>query len=372
LVHPSLFEDAAMRLSSLLAATLLVSGAHAAPPINIVQVIDQSGPNGDTGKDFLTGAHVYFDALNAHGGLNGRQVNLVVEDDAGLPAKTLESTRRLVKQYAPAALFGYLGADNLKAVISDNELARLPMIAPYSGVEVPNSGNVFYLRSGLASEVDKMAKLAKSIGLNRIGLFTSDDALGRAAQAGVPARLAEMQAKLTIQSSRTDNSNDIERAAAKMASTSPQLIILAAPTIASAEFVRAFQALRSGVQFLAVSSVNVQTLREFLGEDARWVGVSTVVPSPYNPKTPIAREFVATLKKYRDEPPSYASFEGYLAAKMLAENLRKAGDQDGGLAKSLDHFEADWGGVNVSLRKGARALRYVDLAVFSDGGKMVQ
>jgi ABC-type branched-subunit amino acid transport system substrate-binding protein len=361
-----------MHYTYLLAATLLITAAHAAPPINIVQVIDQSGPNGDTSKDFLTGAHVYFDALNARGGLNGRQLNLVVADDAGIPAKTLETTRQLVKQYAPSALFGYLGADNLRAILNDADLSRLPMIAPYSGVDLPKSSNVFYLRSGLSSEVDKMARLGQSTGMTRMGLFVGEDALGRAAKAEVPKRLAEIHAQVTIQSSKAETSTDVERAAAEMAKAEPQIIILAAPTIASADFVRAYQALRSGTQFLAISSVNPQTLREFLGDAVRWVGVSTVVPSPYNPQTPIAHEFVSTLKKYRDEPPSYASFEGYLSAKMLVENLRKSGEQDGALAKSLDHFEADWGGMVVSLRKTHRALRYVDLAVFTEGGKMVQ
>lgn len=361
-----------MRPHHFLLSAVLLATVHAAGAINIVQVIDQSGPNGDTGKDFLTGAHVYFDALNARGGINGRQVNLVVADDAGSPGKTLEATCRLVKQYAPAALFGYLGADNVRAVLADADLSRLPIVAPYSGVDVPSSGKVFYLRTGLENEVDKMAHLAQSTGLNRIGLFIGDDALGRAAQAEVPKRLTALHARLTIQSSKAENTVDVERAAAKMAEANPQLIILAAPTIASADFVRAYQALRTGTQFLAVSSVNPQTLREFLGDGVRWVGVSTVVPSPYNPQSPIAREFVNTLKKYRDEPPNYASFEGYLSARMLAENLRMAGDQDGGLSKSLDHFEADWGGLPVSLRKAARALRYVDLAVFADGGKLIQ
>ncbi|WP_374351497.1 ABC transporter substrate-binding protein [Chitinimonas sp.] len=360
-----------LQLASCLLVALPASAAFAANPINIVQVIDQSGPNGDTGRDFLTGAHVYFDALNAHGGINGRHINLVAEDDAGQPQKTVDATRRLVRQYAPAALFGYLGTDNVRAILADTALAKLPMVAPYSGVDLPNSSNVFYLRTSLSAEIGKMAQMAQSIGQTRIGLFIGEDALGRAAQAEVPKHLAGLNAKLTIQSSKAESSTDIERAAAKMAESNPQVIILAAPTIASADFVRAFQALRSGTQFLAVSSINPQTLREFLGDGVRWVGVSTVVPSPYNTNSPVVREYVNTLKKYRDEPPSYASFEGYLSARLLAENLRKSGDQDGALARSLDRFDADWGGLALSARKSSRALRFVDLAIFSDGGKMV-
>jgi hypothetical protein len=43
-------------------------------------------------------------------------------------------------------------------------------------------------------------------------------------------------------------------------------------------------------------------MAEFLGpRQVRWIAVSARVPSPYNPTAPIAREFVQTLARFRDE-----------------------------------------------------------------------
>ncbi|MBV8660318.1 MAG: ABC transporter substrate-binding protein [Burkholderiales bacterium] len=354
------------RLFALFALPLAVAAGTQSSSINVVEVADLSGPNSDTGKDFVTGARVYFDQLNARGGINGRHVNLIVEDDKGEPASTVSISKQLVAQNHPVALFGYFGEDNVRAVTADPTLNSLPLVAPYIGIDMPTGSNVFYLRAGMTSEVKKIAQIAQSAGLSKIAIFTGSDALGRAARNEVPKLLENMKLSVTIQ----PNAGDPDKAAEQVARVNPQAIILAAPTLESAQFVKAYQTLRSGVQFFAMSWVNPQTVREFLGpEGVRWVGVSTVVPSPYNATTPIAREFIAALSKFRDEPPTFASMEGYMSARLLAENLRSK--DAASLGKALGDYAADWGGVQVSLRNGRRGLQSVDLSVFSSGGGLL-
>ncbi|HEY9104515.1 ABC transporter substrate-binding protein, partial [Chitinimonas sp.] len=190
---PTLLAGLALGLLSTLSL-----GANASAPINIVQVADLSGPNGDTGKDFVTGARVYFDQLNARGGLNGRQLNLVVEDDGGEPATTVSLSRKLVSQYKPVALFGYFGADNVRAVLADKALSSQPaaLVAPYVGTDLPAGSPVYYLRASSADEIAKITRIAASSGLNRIALVAGDDALGRSVSSEIEARLKDNKAVL--------------------------------------------------------------------------------------------------------------------------------------------------------------------------------
>ncbi|HEY9104685.1 ABC transporter substrate-binding protein, partial [Chitinimonas sp.] len=170
------------------------------------------------------------------------------------------------------------------------------------------------------------------------------------------------------------NATDLDRAAEQLQKLNPQAVILAAPTISSAAFVQAYQRLRTGTPFYALSWVNPTTLQEFLGPEAiRWVAVSALVPSPYNPTAAVARDFVGTLKKFRDEPPSYASMEGYLAARMLVEALRSSSDLGpSALRRTLESFRGDMGGMTLRLEgAGQRASRFVELGVFSSSGKLV-
>lgn len=369
-----------MRATSFLPLLGLLFAANLLPalaaPINVVQVADMTGPNGDTGKDFVTGARVYFDQLNAKGGLNGRQINLVVEDDHGDPATTVALSRKLVSQYKPVALFGYFGADNVRAVLADKVLAEQPaaLVAPYVGIDLRSSNQIYYLRANSSDEIAKISRIASSSGLSRVALVAGDDALGKAASAEIAARLADAKMTYVGQVTIPDNGGDIDRAAEQLAKLQPQAIILATPTINSAAFVQAYQRGRTGTAFYALSWVNPQTMQEVLGAEAvRWVAVSSLVPSPYNPTSPVARDFVATLKKYRDEPPSFASMEGYMAARMLVEGLRSASEAGPtALRRSLDDFRADLGGIVLRLSgDNKRASKYIDMAVFSTNGKLI-
>lgn len=358
-----------------LAATTLLPLA-AGVPIPIVQVLDLSGPNGDTGKDFLTGAQVYFDKLNSRGGLRGRPLKLIVADDAGKPANTVALSRKLVAEHKPVALFAYFGAENVRAVLADASLRRegLPMVAPLVGVELANADPVFYLRASLADEMARIARFAAGSGFKRIALVVGDDAQGSAAAQAIATGLRSNQLILSGTAVLNSEASNVEQAAATLLRTQPQAVLLAAPTIASAAFVQAYQRQQPGTAFYAVAGINPQTLREFLGgEAARWVAVSALVPSPYNPTTPLAREFVATLKQYRDEPPSHSSLEGFAAAKLLVSALEQAGDiSPAGLRSALEKLRTDLGGLPLRLDgDNRRASRYGDMAVISADGKLV-
>ena len=260
-----------MRNRVFLAGLLCAAPAFAAEqgPLTVLQVLDLSGQNGDTGKDFLTGAKVYFDYINTHGGVNGRKITHVVADDKGIAENTLALTRQLVAESRPAVLFGYMGADNVDTVLADDQLhpAGLALVGPYSGAGRNRWPNLFPVKAGPADEVRRILRMATSLGISRIGLFHGVDTLGKAARTTVDQELA---AKGYAPATRAvfHAAINIGDAAEHMAAKQPQAVILAAPTLASAQFVRELRARLPGTQFFALSSVNHQTMLEFLGPQA--------------------------------------------------------------------------------------------------------
>ena len=137
--------------SGLLAVSGMATAAET-EALTVLQVLDLSGQNGDTGKDFLTGAKVYFDYVNTHGGVNGRKITHVVADDKGIAENTLALTRQLVAESRPAVLFGYMGADNVDTVLADDRLrpSGLALVAPCGGVDRSRWPNQFPVKAGPA------------------------------------------------------------------------------------------------------------------------------------------------------------------------------------------------------------------------------
>ena len=88
-------------------------------------------------------------------------------------------------------------------------------------------------------------------------------------------------------------------------------------------FAREFPFKQLGVLLGGLSLVNHTALMEIAGpQTAKGIVLTQVVPSPLREGVPVVREHVKAMKKFRDEPPSHLTLEGFIAAKALVEALR--------------------------------------------------
>src|SRR5687767_10227124 len=82
--------------------------------IVVGQSVALTGPGSALAAPFAQGAKLYFDRVNAAGGINGRKIELVTLDDRGNPALTAENTKKLLGQ-GVFSLFGYYGSPQVTA-----------------------------------------------------------------------------------------------------------------------------------------------------------------------------------------------------------------------------------------------------------------
>ena len=102
--------------------------------------------------------------------------------------------------------------------------------------------------------------------------------------------------------------------------------------------------------------------------------VSQVMPSPYSAARPISREFVAAARQAGGQVhPNYSSMEGYLAAKVFAEGLRRAGARPtrDALIAALETIDEDFGGYRVAFGPGKHvASHFAELSMLTGDGKI--
>jgi ABC-type branched-subunit amino acid transport system substrate-binding protein len=94
--------------------------------------------------------------------------------------------------------------------------------------------------------------------------------------------------------------------------------------------------------------------------------VSQVMPFPFSLTTPLSREYLAAVQRAgADNKPNYSSMEGYVAAKLFVEGLRRAGraaTRDS-LITGLEAVQnLDLGGFLVGYSGHVRVLWLVDLS----------
>jgi ABC-type branched-subunit amino acid transport system substrate-binding protein len=128
--------------------------------------------------------------------------------------------------------------------------------------------------------------------------------------------------------------------------------------------------------FLTLSNNSSNAFIKNLGEDGPGVAVSQTSPYPFSATIPIVKEFQDAISRNKDAVVSYASMEGFIAAKVLVEGLKRAGPKPTReklitALESLRRF--DLGGVDVTYGPGTRAgTSYIDITIVSKTGRFMR
>ena len=334
-----------------------------------------TGPSMQLGKQSHAGAQLYFQQLAAQGGVNGRPVEIRQLDDGYEPDRCATNTEKLIRDEV-FALFGYIGTPTSLVALPMASAARVPFIAPFSGATVlraPFKREAFHVRASYDDETEVIVKQLTNLHQDRIGVFYQNDAYGKTGLAGVTKALAARKLKPVAEGTVERNSVDVAAAVGALAKSGAQAIVQIGSYKASAAFIRAARKAGFGGSFYNVSFVGTQALADELGKDGAGVMVSQVMPSPYNPARQIAREFVAAAKQSGKVQPNFSSMEGYLAAKVFAEGLRRAGSKPTreSLITGLESINEDFGGYRVGFAPNNHvASRFAELSMLTGDGRV--
>ena len=91
---------------------------------------DISGPTYNFGQSAYNGTMMAADEINQAGGINGRKLDVVFQDDKGSPEIAAQSASKLIQQYKVAAIIGAGQSGNSLAAAPNAQSARVPLIAP--------------------------------------------------------------------------------------------------------------------------------------------------------------------------------------------------------------------------------------------------
>ena len=286
-----------------------------------------TGPAAQLGVQFNQGAKLFFDQLNAQGGVGKRMVEIRTMDDGYEPDRCAENTRKLIADEV-FALFGYIGTPTSLAALPLFTKEKVPFFGPFTGAEAlrqPFNRLIFHVRASYYDETALIVRQLTNLGLKKIAVFYQNDAYGKAGLDGVTRALAELKLTPVATATVERNSTDVKAAVDKLVPATPDAVVQIAAYAGSAAFVRAARKAGFGGTFYNVSFVGTQALADELGKDGAGVVVSQVVPSPYQPSRQITREFLEAIRKGGDKvQPNYSSMEGYVAARVFTEGLRQA------------------------------------------------
>ena len=336
-----------------------------------------SGPAAQLGIQLNMGAKIFINALNASGGVNGSTVELRTLDDGYEPDRCKANTEKFIKDDV-FALFGYVGTPTCLAALPQVVDSKIPFFGPFTGAEAlrePFHKSVFHLRASYYDEAALIVRQLTALGLKKIAVFYQNDAYGKAGLEGVTRALKAQDLAPVALGTVERNTVNVAQAVKDIAAKMPDAVVQIGAYKSCAAFIREARKAGYGGTFFNVSFVGTQALADELGKEARGIVVSQVMPFPFSTTTAISREYLEAVRKSGGEAqPNYSSMEGYLAAKVLTEGLKRAARNPSReqLISALESIHnGNFGGFSVEFSpKDHVASRFVDLSMLTEDGKV--
>lgn len=345
----------------------------------IGQTSSFSGPVASGVKENTDGAMLYIDHINARGGVNGQRIELISMDDKFEPKQSAENARILITEKNVLALFLNRGTPHTEALMPLLAQHKIPLIAPSSGAMVlhkPVNPWIFNVRASYQREAEKAVVHLATISLSRIAVVHVDDSFGADCAEGARKGFEKMKMQPAFVEKFNRNSPDLTSLVAAAQTHKPQAILFFGTAAVVAEGTKLLRQKGITAQIVTASNNASTGFINLMGQYGRGTIVTQVFPYERSISNLLIKEAqeLASVKKIPKITPSM--MEGYAAAKVLVEGLRRAGPQPtrSSLQQALNSMKrVDIGGLEVSYSETDHTgLDFADLAIIDSQDRFLR
>jgi len=337
-----------------------------------------SGPLGPQTQEFGQGSRLYFDAVNAAGGVHSRKIVYTMLDDGFDVKRAVENTRRLINEQGVFIIYNSTGTAQTGAILPLAEASRTIIFGPVTGATAFRqkvNPYLFHVRASYADEARRIVTHLVDTGISRVTVVYQDDGLGKALLAELQQAAAAAKVTLDAEVKIDPQAPDYTAAAAATERTQPQAVLLGIAGGTLSNFIKATLQTSVRPNFYGFSIANVDLIRRDLKEQARGIVLAQIMPPLRNTTIPVVAEYQRLLReKDPSAVPSAFQLEGFVHAKLLVEGLRRAGrnlstasfiktmEEAGEI--SIGRFAAKY---SPSSHNGSS---YVELAIIDNAGQL--
>jgi branched-chain amino acid transport system substrate-binding protein len=166
---------------------LLATGvAESQAPIKIGVIQPLSGPVAASGNYVRMGAEIARDWINARGGINGRKIELLIEDNKSDPKEAASAAEKLIVRDKVPAIMGAWGSSMTLAAMPKLEEYGVPMVVETSSASnITKSGNPWIFRISPPSDMEALGleKYLPALGIKKADFLAVNTDWGRGAVA---------------------------------------------------------------------------------------------------------------------------------------------------------------------------------------------
>jgi branched-chain amino acid transport system substrate-binding protein len=365
-------------------SVIAVSAAEKVRGVTDTEIfIGQWGPQ--TGPAALWGAvargtGVFFEMINAEGGINGRKIKYFLRDDAYQPAQTKAIGKEFIEQIGVFAVVGGVGTSSGMAVRDDLMHNKVPWVGPPSGSTHwidPFQKYLFALYPLYWQEAHILAQYAaEQLGKKKIAFFYQNDDYGKQGLDGARKYAAEKGMKLVAEVPVEVTDTDLKSHALNLKDAGADAVILWVLPKHAAIILGASKAAGFQPQWMASSTLSDSKMM-FDVTKGLWKDV--IYANFLNTESPLVQKYLEATDKFAPQEKYRGVFylAGFLFAEPLVEGLKRAGkdlnpDTFVTAMESLEHWN-NWLGHDCTFTaEDHQGMKSVYLSKCGDDGKAIK
>ncbi len=348
-----------------------------ATEITVGSSLPLSGHASYLGLQTLRGAMAYIKYINDTGGIFGRTIRVIAEDDGYDPPRCLANTQNMIINDNVFALFCYVGTPTTVKIIPLVEEARIPLVGSFTGANAlrdPYNRYIINIRASYYQETAAAVQhLVNDLNFKNIAVFYQYDAYGFDGLKGTELALKEYNLAPVARGTYIRGTQDVEDGMQKIVNSDAQAVVMIGTYAPCAKFIRLAAQKRPDLIFYLISFVGSYEIARIIGpENQRVVIMSEVVPPPDLPETRTllwgAVEYSDLLKRYYpSDQPNTVGLEGFINAKVLVEGLRRCGPNltREGFINAVDSIENYSLGIANTLSFGPKKHQGLERVYFT-------
>ena len=301
-----------------------------------------SGSSKELGRQMKLGIDTAFNRVNDAGGVEGRMLKLIAADDGFEPTRTADAMKQLYEKDQVFGMIGNVGTATAAVALPYALDRRMLFFGAFTGANVirhdPPDRYVFNYRASYAEETDAAVRYfvkMRRIPPRQIAVFAQQDAGGDAGFAGVAKSFRSLGASDSgiLRLNYQRNTVDVEDAVNQLKAQKVPIkaVVMISAYRPAAKFIEKTRDLFPGLLYSNISFVGSTVLADelmLLGPRYAAGAIVTQVVPAVSGYSSIVLEYKNALAKYfPGEAADYVSLEGYVAANVLIEALKRTGPQ---------------------------------------------
>ncbi|MFC3694059.1 ABC transporter substrate-binding protein [Chenggangzhangella methanolivorans] len=325
------------RIASIAALALgLAAPAFAADTIKIGVNQPLTGPFAASGAYVVNGAKIAADEVNARGGVLGKKIELVVEDNKSNPTEAAAVAEKLITSDETPVMMGAWGSSLTLAVMPKLEEYEVPMLVETSSSgKITTSGNPFVFRISPPSalEAEMFAPMVEKIGVKKVDFLVINNDWGRGAAADFGKMLKDKGVTVGLTETMDASAQDMSAQLAKIKGTDADTLMI---TAAVDQLTLVFKQMAAmGVKKRVITTGGSQNPDQIVAQAGaaaeKTMHLTTFLPwDPAKTPDPKATDYFLAEWKKRGYPFAGAteSFRGYDGVRTIAAAIEKAGSAE--------------------------------------------